>query len=380
MTEKMSSTPAELLIKQEIDRLGPMRFDRFVDIALYHPLYGYYNQARPQRGRRGDYFTSLQVSKLFPRIFAEAVMHMWDALGCEQFSLIEIGSGDGEFLEGVLTALAEKKKTSGLKVWAVEKSRPARERLWRALSRFPKCKVVPSLEDIEWFGGLEGCVVSNECLDALPFRRLRFAKGAWQEIGIQQENGKLGEALMPLSEENVLKALGNFKPDTEGQEIEIRPAVEGLLEEIGQWLVRGYIVTFDYGHPRAQLYSPFRKNGTWMCYRNHTANQDIFNHIGQQDITAHVDFTHLMEKGLKMGFTPALYASQGIFLSHVGQDPIEGFLKEGNAGEQRRHAAQVRQLIHPDAMGEVFWVLVQARNTGLPDRWNSIPNRLRRLV
>src|ERR1051326_3840785 len=160
-------TPGRLLVEQEVELNGPMNFELFTSLALYHPRYGYYSQTSPQRGRSGDYFTSLQVSELFPQIFGETILEMKRALGTDQFSLVEWGSGDGEFLLGVIRFLEEKKEMKGMKIWAVEASRPAREKLIRKLSRFPKCSVVSSLDEIEAPGGLEGCFFSNEFFDAL---------------------------------------------------------------------------------------------------------------------------------------------------------------------------------------------------------------------
>src|SRR5262245_40302319 len=136
----------EELIRQEIDRTGPINFARFVELALYHPKYGYYYQTAPRRGKAGDYFTSLQVSDLFPRIFANVIRQLRDALGTDSVSLIEVGAGDGEFLEGVLKNV----ESNSLRVWAVERSASARDKLHKRLSRFPKCEVVSSFDDIEW--------------------------------------------------------------------------------------------------------------------------------------------------------------------------------------------------------------------------------------
>jgi SAM-dependent MidA family methyltransferase len=85
-----------------------------------------------------------------------------------------VGSGDGEFLRGILEALEARKKLGGVRVFAIERSRPAREKLWRALSRFPKCEILDSVDQIEVVGGLDGCLFTNELFDALPFHRLRF--------------------------------------------------------------------------------------------------------------------------------------------------------------------------------------------------------------
>ena len=186
-------TKAEELIRQEIERTGPLPFSKFVDLALYHPLYGYYNRRAPQRGASGDYFTSLQVSSLFPAVFARLFSSMKETLGSDQFSLIEVGCGDGEFLEGVLNELNAQKLSRGFRVWAVERSRPARDRLVKRLSRFDRCEVVESLGHVEWMGTLEGCIFSNEFFDATPFDRYTVQDGQWVETVVEIKNQQLVE-------------------------------------------------------------------------------------------------------------------------------------------------------------------------------------------
>ncbi len=366
-TKQTHPSSAEDLIRQEIERRGPMDFATFVDLALYHPTYGYYNQPSPRRGRAGDYFTSLQVGDIFPRIFADAILQMKETLGAEQFALIEVGAGNGEFLEGVLKSLAEKRAESkssagGFRVWAVERSRPARDLLYKKLSRFPRCEVVASMDDIDWMGTLEGCIFSNEFFDALPFERWRKNGKEWSDVRVDVKDGQLLEV------------------GAEGHEVERRPQIPDIYKQWSAWLARGYVMTVDYGHPRESFLSPSRSNGTWMCYHKHRANKEILARIGDQDITSHVDFTQLVEEGKKAGFDPLLFCSQGVFLSYLGHRRLEAWLNEASEDEKRRRAAAVQQLIHPDAMGEIFWMLLQAKGVEMPPAFAQIPSRLRRLL
>lgn len=366
--------PAETLIRQEIELGGPLRFDRFVDVALYHPVHGYYNRGGARRGRGGDYFTSMQVSDLFPRIFAEVVKSMREAMGADQFCLIELGSGGGEFLEGVLKALTDRER-KGLRVWAVERSRPAREHLWRRLSRFGKCEAVASIDDIEWMGALEGCVFSNEFFDALPFRRLRRSASGWNEIFIGLVEGALKDIELPLADPAVLIAGGLDGLDVEpGVEVEVRPDVPDVVENIAARLTRGWIATVDYGHPASAIGRSPR--GTWRCFHEHALNEEPCARIGRQDITASVDFSQLARAGHTFDFDTQLFASQGVFLAHAGQSVIERTLA------LRQDPAPIRaiqQLLHPDAMGERFSVLVQGRSVGLPPVLAAVPSRAARL-
>jgi SAM-dependent MidA family methyltransferase len=376
-----AKTFGHLLIEQEIGLHGPMPFSQFMDLALYHPRHGYYSQSTPQRGKEGDYFTSFQVSPVFSDILADVVIQMRATLDSDSFSLIEYGSGGGEFLERLCNSLAERNELKGLRIISIERSRAAREKIMKRLSRFPKCQVVSHLDEVEIVGGLEGCIFSNEFFDALPFHRLRFDGAAFQEIFVTLEGGSLMEIEGPVSSPRLLKNLAIPEFDfLLGQEIEVRPSVNQWFEEIGDSFFRGYVMTFDYGYPRASLYSPQRMKGTWLCYNKHESNQSPLTNIGRQDITAHIDFTQLVEEGRVVGLDPALFASQGLFLTHAGQSRIEKFLQEAPEQEKRQRIGAIQQLVHPSAMGEAFWVLLQTKAVSLPESLQAIPSRLRRLL
>lgn len=374
MTKK---TSAEQLIQEVIREFGPISFERFMELALYHPTYGYYQRGEPQRGRAGDYFTSLQVSSLFPAVFANAVIAMKEVLDTDQFALVEWGAGDGEFLAGLLQALADRNQLKGVRAWAVEASRPARERLKRKLSRFPKCEIISSLDDVELVGGFEGCFFSNEFFDAIPFQRLRFRNGEWKEIFIDVQNGGLVEIEKPTNfNSNYFKN----QPIEDGQEIEWRPAMDRWIDQWGPMLTRGYVLTVDYGAPRAELLVPHRRQGTWRGYFEHALQTDALAHVGRQDLTAHVDFSQLVEAGRKHGWDPAFFSSQGIFLTHLGAPVWERALTSAGPNAQAQVTGALQQLLHPDAMGESFSVLLQSKEVEIPSAFQAIPNRIRRVV
>ncbi len=374
-------TRADELIRQEIARTGPLSFSKFMELALYHPLYGYYNRRAPQRGVQGDYFTSLQVSPLFPSVFARLVVSMQQTLGCEQFALIEVGCGDGEFLEGVLRELASQNAARGVRVWAVERSRSARDRLIKRLSRFDRCQVLEKLDQIEWMGTLEGCIFSNEFFDALPFDRYVVRDGRWREIAVAEQDGRLMEmerdANSGVQSELPSIVEWNLQP---GHRIEYRSSIGAVFEEWSALLSRGYAVTVDYGHPRAVLLDSSRANGTAMAYYKHQARQDVLERSGDQDVTAHVDFTQLAQMGRLHGWQTDFFCSQGVFLSAVGESVIEKFLTDAPEAEKQRRAAAVRQLLHPDAMGEKFWTLLQSKDAPLPSVLANVSNRVKRLL
>ncbi len=372
-------TTTQDLIEQEIRRWGPMTFARFVELALYHPKHGYYNRSAPTRGRAGDYFTAPQVGGLMAKLFAEAIVAMKEAVGSDQFSLVEVGSGDGEFLRGILESLEARKQLGGVRVFAVERSRPSREKLWRSLSRFPKCEIVESIDEIEMVGGLDGCLLTNELFDALPFHRLRFKGTEWKEIYVDLgKNGGLTDKEGPVSEE----AKPLVKPifAMPNQEVEVRPIIADLYKSWSQLFARGFVVSIDYGHPRAELYSPRRPKGTAICYYKHKAQENFYQNVGDQDMTAHVDFTQLAQAGQAAGFDPALFTTQGVFFSFLGKEIIPQWLEAAQSPAARaKKQGALQQILHPEAMGETFKVLLQQKNVLMPPLFADIPSRLKRL-
>jgi SAM-dependent MidA family methyltransferase len=381
--ERMSSSRttislAEQLVREQIEHHGPMTFRTFLEIVLYHPRHGYYERSAPVRGRSGDYFTAAQVSPLFPKILADAVMELRNHLGCDQMALIEMGAGDGELLETLLTVLAKENKLKGFRIWAVERSSSARARLSQRLSRFPRCYVVSSLDEVEWMGGLDGCVFSNELIDALPFHRLRYYKSGWQEVYVSLVGGELQEREGPLSSPSLASEwTGVVMP--EAHEVEVRPQLQDLFQTWAQALSRGFVLSIDYGASREGLLSPVRAQGSWRCFFQHQVNRTPFLHIGEQDITSQVNFSQMAAVGQNNGFDPLLYCSQGIFLSHVGESRIRTMLESSDPVQKHSTARALQQLGHPDAMGEAFSVFLQAKGMGLPPVWNGIPNRRDRL-
>lgn len=375
-----STTPASELVRQEIERHGPMRFDKFVELALYHPRHGYYNRSAPVRGRAGDYFTAPQVGGLMPAVVSDIVHEMRSTLETSHFHLVDIGAGDGELLDGVLRSLESENRLRGFHVWAVERSGPARERLWRRLSRYPKCRVVSSIEDIEVVGGVDGCIFSNEFFDALPFRRFRRTENGWDEIRVGLRDSDFAEEAGPVVDALASGRLASLSAVVApGQEIERRFQIDDVWRDWRTVLARGFVLTFDYGGRRRSLLSPARQKGTWRCFQRHAVDDDVFRDIGRQDITADVDFSQIAETGARNGFKTAHFSSQGVFLAHAGHERFERFLRDAPESERRRRAGAVQQLVHPDAMGDAFSTLVQTRETELPPALAKIPNRANRL-
>jgi SAM-dependent MidA family methyltransferase len=230
-------------------------------------------------------------------------------------------------------------------------------------------------------GTLEGCIFSNELFDAIPFDVYIVEDGRWVEVTVETKDGNLCEGRRPASESVriSLPSISEWQLAS-GHRLEHRPSVGRVYEEWDALLARGYVLSVDYGHPRAVLLDPSRANGTAMAYHKHEARADVLERAGEQDLTAHVDFTQLAEAGSAHGWRPEFFCSQGVLLSTVGEPVIAQFLSSVPESDAQTRAAAVRQLVHPGAMGEKFWTLLQAKDAPLPSALSGVSNRIKRLI
>ncbi|MGQ0645528.1 MAG: class I SAM-dependent methyltransferase [Elusimicrobiota bacterium] len=366
------------LIVAEVRRRGGVTFEEYMRWALYHPLHGYYAAGPARTGRGGDFFTSVQAGPLFGSLLAETFAEMWDHLGSERLTLVELGGSDGVLAERVITALGEKGRARGLVYRLVEASPARRAEARRRLSRFPRVEIVESLEALEHPS--EGCVFSNEFFDALPFHRVTQECGALKELWVREESGRLAQRAGPLSTPLLARALAEQSVSLEeGQEAEVCLALEAAVGHIARVLSRGFVLTLDYGEPSADLYRPERRRGTLQVYHRHRLSDDPFENIGECDLTALVDFGRLARLGAAEGLRPLIFARQGAFLLNSGEKVLRRAVEETprrGAGA----AAQVQQLLHPDALGGRFQVLVQGKEVAEPVLSGGRINRIGRLA
>jgi SAM-dependent MidA family methyltransferase len=312
---------------------GRITFERYMDLALYHPRSGYYRQ-RPPIGRNGDFFTSVSVGDLFGRILARQILRYRDMLGNPPgFRVVEFGGHRGQLREDVL------KEAPGLDYTIIEAGGEP-----------------PDL--------FTGCVLSNELLDAFPVHRVRVVNGKWQELYVIEGDGNehaFQEIPGELSTPHLAARLEGLPVHLmEGYTTEVNLRATDWIREIARRLERGFVITVDYGYERDGYFAPHRHDGTLLCHYQHTANREPFVRIGQQDITAHIEFTSIMEAGRQAGLETVMFCDQSQFLLECGQDLLEEIASR-DAGRWSPDRNRLHQLIHPTLMGRTFKVLVQRK-------------------
>jgi SAM-dependent MidA family methyltransferase len=211
--------------------------------------------------------------------------------------------------------------------------------------------------------GIEGCLLSNELLDSFPVHRVLVRQGELWEVYVAWDGQHLREELGPPSTPalaDYFHRLGLWPG--EGCYAEVNLEALDWMRRVGQALRRGFVLTFDYGYEAQELYAPWRRQGTLLCFYRHRPGSDPYLRLGWQDMTSHVDFTSLVAAGREVGLRPLGMASQAEFLTRLGiQDALRGEGLDMEEALARRRMAT--ELLDPAGLGRIR-VLVQEKGVG----------------
>ncbi|NOQ50590.1 MAG: hypothetical protein GQ578_00005 [Desulfuromonadaceae bacterium] len=359
-------------LRRKIETTGGITFAEFMEQCLYHPEFGYYTSPRNRIGKEGDFFTSSNVHFLFGRLIARQLEQMWQLLGRGEFTVAEQGAGEGHLCLDILDALAEDfpefYQTVNYRIAEISPDDQMRQasQLQRHVDagRVTWCR----LEDLQ---GMQGCFLSNELIDAFPVHRLDKQDGELQEIYVVNSEKGFVEDVRPLNNpavEAYFKLIGTML--LEGNRAEINLQALSWMETVCKVLQRGFVLTIDYGYPAEELFAPFRRNGTLLCYHKHQSNDNPYQRVGCQDITAHVDFTALQKIGEQHGLASLYFGEQYRFLMGLGFLEALVALQMRETDPQKAQALRLtlKNLVMPEGgMGDSFKVLVQGKGVGTPE-------------
>ena len=337
---------------------GDLSFRDFMEVALYHPEFGYYSKRTERVGKEGDFVTSPKLSPVFGfvlgRLIREFMLRVTDGMA----SVVDVGCGDGSLIHSLYGVAA------GAAFYGVDRFPPPG--FPSNLPRVPKT-------DYRF-------VICNELFDALPFTRLVQRDEHLHELWVTERDGELDwrehEAQARyddyFSERNVELSDGQFA--------DISLDWEAMYDDICHFVSRGLIVTFDYGYPEEQLFSSrARRFGTAAAYAGHQVSRDLLANPGAQDLTAHINFTDLQRAGGRNGFKTLFFDRQAKFLLAAGATEHELFkpLDEIATDDPlllREQREEARRLVLPDGIGEDIRVLVQGK--GVPVEGWSFQRKL----
>jgi len=331
--------------------------------ALYHQNYGYYATNSSRIGCEGDFFTSVSVGKVFGHILAERVLNVWEKLGRpKDFTITEMGANNGDLARDILLYLAKTPLHEHLQYHIIEPL-PLLKKLQSEKLTQANIENFTIYSSIHKKPKTSGIFLCNELFDALPVERIQFNNGTWNQIRIKSDNATFHETLEPITSKHSLHSfcskLTNDFP--EGYHTEVCTNSAELIDQIYQSLNDALVILIDYGFPRSTYYERSRSEGTLQTYSKHTKNASPLLSPGEQDITAHVDFTAIAHSALTSGFNIHDFTSQARYLTHHG---IE-LMKQFEGAPDPSFISQFQTLTHPGQMGHAFHVLELVKNIDL---------------
>jgi SAM-dependent MidA family methyltransferase len=325
-------------------------FDAFMSDALYSPVHGYYTRSQSQIGTgatTSDFATSPVISPYFGKTLAVQVAECLLATGTSE--VWEFGAGTGALALQLLSELGD--KITRYNIIDLSGSLQAQQKatLETGLQATPDVASKAILDKVQWLQSLpdilSGVIVGNEVLDAMPVKLLRRTNNVWHERGVVNLNDGLSFADVPTKLRPPIEVAGTHDYVTE-----IHPQGEAFIQTLADKLVCGAILMIDYGFGESEYYHPERSMGTLMCHQAHQSSTNPLEHVGEKDITAHVNFTGIALAAQEAGLTVNGYTSQGRFLLNCG---LLDHLTNASLAER----AMAQKLMTEHEMGELFKVI-----------------------
>lgn len=344
-------------------------FVDFMQQALYNQQEGYYTRKDSPFGKKGDFITAPEITSLFGQTLANVCGKILPLL--HEPVIVEFGAGSGRLCVDILTSL-EQQNLLPHKYLILELSHA----LKITQEKLIKEELGHLISKVEWITAwpkksFQGIIVANEVLDAMPVHRFKIDKTAIFESKIScSAAGDLKEIWQPCPHKRIIQ---HIKARTASLDTNYISECNGLLDNwvlnCSKMLKKGVMLIIDYGFPAREYYHQDRNQGTLMCHYKHHAHTNFLANIGDQDITAHVDFTHVAEAANKATFDIAWFSNQAAFLLENG---ILDFLSNIKNEVSRFKANQaLMQLLSPAEMGELFKAMVLTKNISLPFTWQE---------
>ena len=347
------------------DHQGWLSFYDFMNFVLYKPTLGYYSTGTHKIGLGGDFTTAPEISKLFGVAIANQLLPAIRKY--KKPSILEIGAGSGKLAFDIINHLNNRNVELDY-YYILEISGDLKERQKRTLSQLPKGIQVK----IRWLDkvpeeGIEGAVIANEVIDALPFERFKIIDNDIVQIGITFKGSQLIEKERAASPA-LREAIKNIEHDIgrsfdSGSVSEIRVDFEDWFKSINKGLKSGIALFIDYGYARKDYYSSEIDNGNMICHFQNKAHLDPYIYPGLQDISASVDFSLLADSAFNLGYQVELYCHQADFL--MSADILESINSETDDEERIRMNQQIKQLFLPNIMGESFKCMLLSKECNI---------------
>ncbi|MBI5203662.1 MAG: SAM-dependent methyltransferase [Nitrospirae bacterium] len=374
-------------IIQRIKKDGSITFKSFMEMALYEPELGYYTSQNTKIGRAGDFYTSSHLHPVFGMMLGKQIEEMWVIMGKPSaFQIIEMGAGAGYVCKDMIDYYKglgiggqglEREIIKNLQYIIMELNPAMRKQQKKLLADYSdKIRWVASLNELN---NIKGCILSNELLDAFPVHLIEM-ENEIKEVFVSAD----GEALKEIKEKPSTNGIADYLKEFSVElpkryRTEINLDIKKWLNEANNALIEGFILTIDYGYPAWDYYSEDNDRGTLLCYHKHQTAENPYQNIGEQDITAHINFSSVKKWGEELNIKTLGFCQQGTFLMSLGIDEAIAEIHK-NSPDYLFEVARIKKLILPGTMGETHKVMIQYKGNGEPRlRGFSIKNQMKNL-
>lgn len=348
----------QYIVTQIRQNNGHIPFAELMNLALYTPQLGYYNNHLRKFGREGDFITAPNLTPLFAQTLAVQLRHL---LTQTQACIYEFGAGTGELATDLLNALGDAVDC----YYIIDLSANLIDRQIQHIQKFApqyahKVQHLSHLPD-----SFNGILIGNEVLDAMPVERIHQAEdGTWFQIVVQESDGQLYEAMQPLADTQILQLAQSYFPNTSTPYTsELHLAQNAFIQTLAQRLQQGAMIWIDYGFDAQQYYHPQRHEGTFIGHYRHHVIHDPFSYLGLTDLTTHINFTDIAQAGCDAGLDLIGYTSQAHFLLNLGiTDILEKQYTHPDEPAYIQAAQAINMLTAPHEMGELFKVIAFGKN------------------
>jgi SAM-dependent MidA family methyltransferase len=303
----------EQRIAERLEREGRLTFAEYMRLALYDSEQGYYTSGVPKMGWSGDYFTSSDIGPFFAHCLGRQLRQMWEELRQPRpFVVLEQGAGRGQL-------------SAEIRAWAAEEQKDFASALVYQTEDIRNGEDALAGTERGWSSGAEGrphVILANELVDAFPVHLVEVRQGRLYEIYVELAAGRLCEVAGEPSSQEVATYLDHYgipwQRFADGWRAEINLEALRWMRATAALLKRGFLLTIDYGDRARALYTRRLQRGTLTCYFRHQINEQPLLRPGEQDITAHVNFSALIEEGRRQGLRLRLFTTQREWLTRMG--------------------------------------------------------------
>ncbi len=381
--DRLSAKIQSELFKQD----GKIPFSQFMQMALYEPGLGYYQNNLHKFGEKGDFITAPEMGSNFAKCLARSIRQFFhDSPSTEPTPsrvLLEIGAGSGILAVNLLMEL-EQLDALPDQYLILEPSAQLKNQQKSLLKK----RLPDYFSNIEWISQLpeklQGLILANEVVDAIPCERVRRVDGQWRQLGVSYANGDFNDCLMtPVDVDDLPSLLSrecgeNCYPDD--YTTEYRPLAKGWIKALANSLDSGAILLIDYGYSESEFYHLQRVQGSLRCFISHHSHSQPLQYVGLQDITAHVDFSQIARIAYENALEISGYTSQAGFLLENGITEISDERAQNQTPEQRYQTSQeLQKLLMPGQMGEVIKVILLSKNLETQIKGFTLQDHLHRL-